>query len=157
MYSGSAFSQEKVYALDVVVQRQIMQTLRSLQEELGATVLLVGHDMGLMAQSAERLGIMYGGRLVEVGPTDAIFRDPKHPYTRLLISSIPSFRTRGAFRGIPGVTLSLLDPPSGCLFHPRCPEATQRCARMTPRLLPVGPAQQAACLLYDEENHGAPA
>lgn len=140
---------EPTSALDVVVQRQIMQTLRALQEGLGATVLLVGHDMGLMAQFAQRLGIMYGGKLVEVGPVEQIFRNPQHPYTQLLIASIPSFDRKGEFRGIPGVGLSLLNPPGGCLFHPRCPKALPRCATQEPRLREVGPQQQASCLLYE--------
>ena len=141
---------EPTSALDVVVQRQIMQTLRALQEGLGATVLLVGHDMGLMAQFAQRLGIMYGGKLVEVGTVEQIFRNPQHPYTQLLIGSIPSFDKKGEFKGIPGVGLSLLNPPGGCLFHPRCPKAMPRCAEQEPRLREVGPQQQASCLLYEE-------
>ena len=141
---------EPTSALDVVVQRQIMQTLRTLQRDLDATVLLVGHDMGLMAQFAERVGIMYGGQLVEVGTVEAIFKDPQHPYTQLLISSIPSFETKGTFKGIPGVGLSLLNPPGGCLFHPRCPSAMERCAADEPKLRQVADAQQAACLLYEE-------
>ena len=147
---------EPTSALDVVVQRQIMQTLRQLQHELGATVLLVGHDMGLMAQFAERVGIMYGGKLVEVGTVHDIFHNPQHPYTQLLISSIPSFETKGEFKGIPGVALSLLDPPSGCLFHPRCPQATERCKAEEPRLAEVAPNQVASCLLHEEDEH-APA
>lgn len=141
---------EPTSALDVVVQRQIMQTLRALQEGLGATVLLVGHDMGLMAQFAQRLGIMYGGKLVEVGTVEQIFRNPQHPYTQLLIASIPSFDKKGEFRGIPGVGLSLLNPPGGCLFHPRCPKAMPRCSSQEPQLREVGPQQQASCLLYEE-------
>ena len=137
----------------MVVQRQIMQTLRSLQERINATVLLVGHDMGLMAQFVERIGIMYGGRLVEVGNVQDIFRNPRHPYTQLLISSIPSFETRGEFKGIPGVGLSLLHPPSGCLFHPRCPRALEECAEAVPTLNRVTDTQSAACLLYGEEQH----
>ena len=147
---------EPTSALDVVVQRQIMQTLRQLQHELDATVLLVGHDMGLMAQFAERVGIMYGGKLVEVGTVHDIFHNPQHPYTQLLISSIPSFETKGEFKGIPGVALSLLDPPSGCLFHPRCPQATERCNAEEPRLAEVAPNQLASCLLHEEDEH-APA
>ena len=147
---------EPTSALDVVVQRQIMQTLRQLQHELDATVLLVGHDMGLMAQFAERVGIMYGGKLVEVGTVHDIFHNPQHPYTQLLISSIPSFETKGEFKGIPGVALSLLDPPSGCLFHPRCPQATERCKAEEPRLAEVAPNQVASCLLHEEDEH-APA
>ncbi|MBM3279444.1 MAG: ABC transporter ATP-binding protein [Candidatus Handelsmanbacteria bacterium] len=141
---------EPTSALDVVVQRQIMQTLRSLQEGLDATVLLVGHDMGLMAQFAQRLGIMYGGKLVEVGTVEQIFRSPQHPYTQLLIASIPSFEKKGEFKGIPGVGLSLLNPPGGCLFHPRCPKALPRCASQEPQLREVAPQQLASCLLHEE-------
>ena len=146
---------EPTSALDVVVQRQIMQTLRSLQERLNATVLLVGHDMGLMAQFVERIGIMYGGRLVEVGSVEEIFRNPRHPYTQLLISSIPSFQTRGKFGGIPGAGLSLLNPPDGCLFNPRCPSVMDGCTSRVPTLLEVDPGHSAACLLYAEEGDDA--
>ncbi len=146
---------EPTSALDVVVQRQIMQTLRQLQQQLDATILLVGHDMGLMAQFAERVGIMYGGKLVEVGPVAEIFRNPQHPYTQLLISSIPSFGSRGDFKGIPGVALSLLDPPTGCLFHPRCPQAMPRCSQVEPALKEIAPGQLASCLLHEEEHHAA--
>jgi len=143
---------EPTSALDVVVQRQVMQMLRDLQQRLDATVLLVGHDMGLMAQFAERVGIMYGGRLVEVGPVADIFRNPTHPYTQLLISSIPSFKTKGEFKGIPGIGLSLLNSPTGCLFHPRCPRATEECARVEPQLRQIEPGRYASCLLLDEKE-----
>jgi len=143
---------EPTSALDVIVQRQIMQTLRSLQERMNATVLLVGHDMGLMAQFVERIGIMYGGKLVEVGSVEDIFSNPRHPYTQLLISSIPSFQTRGKFGGIPGVGLSLLNPPDGCLFNPRCPSAMYACRSRVPPLIEVGSGHSAACLLYEEEG-----
>ncbi len=149
---------EPTSALDVVVQRQIMQTLRELQLQLEATVLLVGHDMGLMAQFAERVGIMYGGKLVEVGSVTEVFRNPQHPYTQLLISSIPSFERRGIFKGIPGVGLSLLDPPSGCLFHPRCPQAMERCSRDEQGLTSLGTEGHVSCLLHEkEETHGTSA
>ena len=141
---------EPTSALDVVVQRQIMQTLRQLQHQLNATVLLVGHDMGLMAQFAERVGIMYGGKLVEVGQVEEIFHNPQHPYTQLLISSIPSFEAKGEFKGIPGVGLSLLEPPSGCLFHPRCPQAMPECSQRAPTLQTVAPDHLASCLLHEE-------
>lgn len=85
---------EPTSALDVVVQRQVVQTLRSVQQELGAAVLLVGHDMGLLAQFVDRLGVMYAGRLVEVGPVEAVFADPAHPYTQMLISSLPRLDER---------------------------------------------------------------
>lgn len=145
---------EPTSALDVVVQRQIMQMLHRLQQQLEATVLLVGHDMGLMAQFAERVGIMYGGRLVEVGRTEDIYRDPRHPYTRLLIASIPSFERKGAFRGIPGEPLSLLKPPSGCLFHPRCPHAEEICTRRVPPLQEIEPGRLVACVRHEELHDG---
>ncbi len=110
---GLIIADEPTSALDVVVQRQIMQALASVQKRLSATILLVGHDMGLMAQFVDRVGVMYGGRLVEVGTAEAIFADPRHPYTRLLISSLPSLRHKGRLRGIPGVPPSLLEPPHG--------------------------------------------
>lgn len=143
---------EPTSALDVVVQRRIMQTLCDLQTRMNASVLLVGHDMGLMAQFAQRIGIMYGGKLVEVGPVKEIFENPKHPYTQLLISSIPTFKTRGTFKGIPGVGLSLLNSPTGCLFHPRCPKVMDRCSLRSPQLREVAPGCQAACFLYEEDE-----
>src|SRR5205814_5608459 len=112
---------EPTSALDVVVQRQVMETLQNVQEQLGASVLLVGHDMGLMAQFVHRLGVMYAGRLVEVSPVRDIFAKPLHPYTQLLIASLPRLGAKGNFQGIPGLPPSVLDRPSGCSFHPRCP------------------------------------
>ena len=148
-----------ILADEPVVQRQIMQMLRDLQQRLDATVLLVGHDMGLMAQFAERVGIMYGGKLAEVGTVADIFRNPIHPYTQLLISSIPSFKTKGEFKGIPGIGLSLLNSPTGCLFHPRCPQATEECARVEPQLRQIEPGRYASCLLLDgkEEDRASTA
>jgi len=138
---------EPTSALDVVVQRQVMRTLRKVQEDLGASVILVGHDMGLMAQFVERLGIMYAGRLVEVSPVREIFRKPRHPYTQMLISSLPTTETKGEFRGIPGLPPSLLSMPPGCAFQPRCPFATDRCRSEVPELREVQPESWAACHL----------
>jgi peptide/nickel transport system ATP-binding protein len=140
---------EPTSALDVVVQRQIMQTLSNVQRRLGASILLVGHDMGLMAKFVDRLGVMYGGKLVEVGPVRDIFLEPKHPYTQLLISSLPSLEEKSTLRGIPGTPPSLLVPPSGCVFHPRCPSAMARCSGDVPAQIPVGPDRFVACHLYD--------
>jgi oligopeptide/dipeptide ABC transporter ATP-binding protein len=140
---------EPTSALDVVVQRQVMETLRRVQEDLGASVILVGHDMGLMAQFVDRVGVMYGGKLVEVGPVRAIFKDPLHPYTQLLIKSLPNLRTKEDFRGIPGLTPSLVAPPSGCMFHPRCPQVLPRCSVDIPVLEEVRPERWVACHLYD--------
>jgi peptide/nickel transport system ATP-binding protein len=141
---------EPTSALDVVVQRQIMQTLSNVQRRLGASILLVGHDMGLMAKFVDRVGVMYGGKLVEVGNVRDIFRDPKHPYTQLLISSLPSLDAKGTLRGIPGTPPSLLTPPSGCVFHPRCPQVMPRCSVEIPAPRLAGAGRSVACHLYEE-------
>jgi peptide/nickel transport system ATP-binding protein len=139
---------EPTSALDVVVQRQIMQTLSNVQKRLGATILLVGHDMGLMAKFVDRIGVMYGGKLVEVGPVRDIFKTPLHPYTQLLISSLPSLDAKGILQGIPGTPPSLLSPPSGCVFHPRCPKVFSRCADEIPAVREVRPGHWVSCHLY---------
>ena len=151
---------EPTSALDVVVQRQVMETLRRVQEQLGASVVLVGHDMGLMAQFVHRLGVMYAGRLVEVSPVRDIFAEPLHPYTQLLIASLPSLEEKGKFQGIAGLPPSLLDRPTGCSFHPRCPFAMPRCSVEDPRLQEARPGRWVACHLYDAattEANGAKA
>ena len=139
---------EPTSALDVVVQRQVMETLGRVAKELGASVILVGHDMGLMAQVVDRVGVMYGGKLVEVGPVRDIFKDPLHPYTQLLIGSLPTLETKELFRGIPGLTPSLLTPPSGCMFHPRCPKVMAHCSVDVPKLVEIKPDRWVACHLY---------
>ena len=103
---------EPTSALDVVVQRQIMQTLGRLQEGLDASIMLVGHDMGLVAQFADTIGVMYAGKLVEVGPVEEVFSDPKHPYTKLLIRSLPSLQEKREFLGIPGLPPRLINLPN---------------------------------------------
>jgi peptide/nickel transport system ATP-binding protein len=146
---------EPTSALDVVVQRQVMETLGRVQQDLGAAVILVGHDMGLMAQFVDRVGVMYGGKLVEIGPVRDIFKDPLHPYTQLLIGSLPTLRSKELFKGIPGLTPSLLTPPPGCMFHPRCPKVMAHCSEVVPALAEVKPERWTACLLYDEsQNNG---
>ena len=125
---------EPTSALDVVVQKRVMHTLFHVQQELDAAVILVGHDMGLMAQCVDRIGVMYAGRLVELGPVQRLLEEPLHPYTRMLVASLPSLERKGVFRGIPGLPPSLLDPPPGCPFHPRCPEVMDSCVSEVPHL-----------------------
>jgi peptide/nickel transport system ATP-binding protein len=137
---------EPTSALDVVVQRQVMATLARVQEELGAAVILVGHDMGLMAQFVDWLGVMYAGRLVEVAPIADIITRPRHPYTQALIAALPSLETRGTLSGIPGLAPLLRDLPPGCAFHPRCPQAIDRCRSERPAVREVGSAQVACHL-----------
>ncbi len=141
---------EPTSALDVVVQRQIMQTLGRLQSGIDAAVILVGHDMGLVAQFANTIGVMYAGRLVELGPVDQIFEDPQHPYTKLLIESLPSFNQKKEFIGIAGMPPRLLNLPSGCAFYPRCPSAMDVCRDTDPLDTEVGPNWRVSCHLHTE-------
>ena len=138
---------EPTSALDVVVQKQVMETLARVQKELDASVILVGHDMGLMAQFVDRLGVMYAGKLVEVSPVRDIFTKPLHPYTQMLIASLPSLEQKGTFRGIPGLAPLLRDLPPGCAFHPRCPQALDRCRTEAPQFKEARPDTWAACHL----------
>lgn len=141
---------EPTSALDVVVQREVMETMGRLQQELGASVILVGHDMGLMAQFVNRLAVLYAGKLVEISPVKDLFAKPLHPYTQLLLASLPGLGERGVFRGIPGLTPSLVHMPPGCLFHPRCPRAMDICSQEMPALREKD-GRQVACHLYDSE------
>lgn len=136
---------EPTSALDVVVQRQVMETLGRVQAELGAAVILIGHDIGLMAQFVDRLGIMYAGRLVEVAPIRDIITAPRHPYTRLLIESLPSLERKGGLRGIPGLAPVLRELPQGCAFHPRCPMVEARCRTDKPAVRAISEDASVAC------------
>src|SRR5688572_1112430 len=141
---------EPTSALDVVTQRQVMETLDTIQHQLGCAIILIGHDMGLMAQFVDKVAVMYAGRLVELSTVREMFTDPQHPYARALIRSLPSLENKGVFQGIPGLAPSLLRLPSGCAFHPRCPYATERSRieRPEPVMLPDG--RIVACHLFTE-------
>jgi peptide/nickel transport system ATP-binding protein len=139
---------EPTSALDVVIQRQVIETLGAVQRALGASIILVGHDVGLMAQFVDRIGVMYAGRLVETGPVRDIVSDPLHPYSQLLIGSVPTLDAKGVFKSIPGLPPSLLSPPPGCAFHPRCPRVMPRCATDAPVLREVRPDRWVSCHLY---------
>ena len=141
---------EPTSALDVVVQRQIMQTLGAVQDRLGAAVILIGHDMGLMAQFVDRVGVMYGGKLVEDGETQPLFAEPLHPYSQILIASLPSFDREPELVKVKGNPHSPLNVPPGCVFHPRCPHAFAPCPVVVPSLQEVRPGRATACHLYDQ-------
>lgn len=140
---------EPTSALDVVVQRQVIDTLKRVQADLGASIILVGHDMGLMAQSVDRLAVMYAGTLAELCDIRAIFSEPLHPYSQLLIASLPTLDRKDAPVGIPGLPPSLLDRRRGCSFSARCPKAFGRCAVDTPELREARPDHWVACHLYE--------
>jgi peptide/nickel transport system ATP-binding protein len=147
---------EPTSALDVVVQRQVMQTLGRLQDGLGAAVVLIGHDMGLIAQFADTVGVMYAGKIVEIGPVRQMIESPRHPYTRLLVESLPGIEVKQALVGIPGLPPPLVNLPTGCSFNPRCPFAFDRCLKERPELQQVAPGQAAACHLYPDHKELPP-
>jgi peptide/nickel transport system ATP-binding protein len=138
---------EPTTALDVVVQRGILQLLRMLKENYNMTVIIVSHDMAAHAQIADRVAIMYAGKIVEVGSIYSIFEEPLHPYTKGLISAIPSIGKRYV-KGIPGLAPSPLNWPPGCRFHPRCQCATDICAKIEPLIREIDSERLVACHLY---------
>src|SRR5690606_4328015 len=115
-------------ALDVVMQAQVLQLLERLREELGLALVLISHDLGVMAETCDRIAIMYAGRIVESGPTAGVISDPQHPYTKRLLETLPVIGgERGLAPPIPGVPPAPGDPPEGCAFRPRCPYSQDRC------------------------------
>ncbi|MFN8440375.1 MAG: ABC transporter ATP-binding protein [Caldilineaceae bacterium] len=139
---------EPTSALDVVVQRVVAQTLLDIKERLGVSIIIIGHDMGLQAQLVDRIAVMYAGNLVELSPVKKIFAQPKHPYTQLLIESIPSIKERKALKLTGGLTHDLRNPPPGCIFADRCPQVMDICRSVKP-VLKEYDGQLAACHLYD--------
>jgi len=143
---------EPTTALDVSIQAQIVQLLKRLCREHGTAVLLVTHDMGVIAETADRVAVLYAGRLVELGPVEAVIRRPLHPYTQGLMGAIPRIGARkGRLVQIDGAMPRLDAIPPGCAFHPRCPHAFERCRSERPALVTVGPAHRAACWRVEVE------
>ena len=140
------FADEPTTALDVTIQAQILALIKDLQAEFGMGLIMVTHDLGVVAETVDRVVVMYGGRVMEEGPVHAIFDTPAHPYTRALLGSIPG-RLPGKQRlvEIPGASPNPADPPTGCPFHPRCPQADARCAQAAPPFTPIAPNRAAAC------------
>jgi peptide/nickel transport system ATP-binding protein len=139
---------EPTTALDVSIQAQIITLLKQLTRDHGTAVMLVTHDMGVIAETADRVAVMYAGRIVEIGPVAAVIRQPAHPYTDGLMASIPSLEHRvNRLRQIDGAMPRLDALPAGCRFHPRCPRVFGRCAEQQPELMEAG-ATQAACWLH---------
>lgn len=139
---------EPTTAVDVVMQRQILTQLLSLQDRLGFAVVFVTHDLSLLVQLADRIAIMYAGRIVEEATSDQIYRSPHHPYTRGLRDAFPSLHApMDELSGIAGSPPDLRNPPTGCPFHPRCPQRLPQCDSVLPELLPIED-RQVACHLY---------
>jgi peptide/nickel transport system ATP-binding protein len=144
---------EPTTAIDVTTQAQVLALLRDLQERYNTAIIFITHDLGVIAQMASYVVVMYLGRVMEEGPVDDIFHAPKHPYTKALLRSIPSLygQTRVALPVISGALPHPFNRPPGCPFHPRCPEVMPRCPDAVPKLMPVPPHQLASCFLHHDE------
>lgn len=144
---------EPTTALDVVIQSQILNLMKKLKQEKRLSFILITHDMSVIAEMADKVAIMYAGRIVEYGPSDIIFNNPYHPYTRLLIKSIP--RLRGPIEKlhyIPGEPPNLISAPPGCKFHPRCPQAFEQCRKEEPELIEAEKGHFVRCWLYEKDK-----
>ena len=146
---------EPTTALDVSIQAQIIQLLKRLGREHGTAVMLVTHDMGVIAETADRVAVMYAGRIVEIGPVQQVIHDPQHPYTTGLMASIPDMaQDRERLNQIDGAMPRLNAIPKGCAYNPRCPHTFDRCRTERPELMPAG-ATRAACWLHDPRSAAA--
>jgi len=139
---------EPTTALDVVVQAQILNLLKELKNKFKMSLILITHDLSVIAEIADKVAIMYAGKVVEWGTSEQIFENPQHPYTRGLISSVPRLRGKKSLFWIPGQPPDLINPPPGCRFHPRCPYVMDRCRREEPPMIEVEPKHYVTCWLF---------
>ena len=143
---------EPTTALDVTIQAQILDLLADMKQRFGMAIMLITHAMGVVAETAQRVVVMYAGRVIEEAPVDALFANPRHPYTQGLIRSIPRIDTAATAKtrleAIPGVVPSLIDPPPGCRFAPRCRFAMPVCRAEIPPLREVAAGHKVACVLW---------
>ncbi len=146
---------EATSALDVVVQRVVAQTMLKIKRELNVSFIMIGHDMGLMAQVVDRLAVMYSGQLLEIASVEDMFAAPSHPYSEILIDSVPTLTERKPMRINEGITHDPRNPPSGCIFRLRCPFAMAKCAETRPPMVEVRPAQVVACHLWQKDENGS--
>jgi peptide/nickel transport system ATP-binding protein len=142
---------EPTTALDVIVQEQILEELKKIQRDLGMSIIYISHDIAVIAEITDLMGVMYAGKLVEYGKTTDIFSRPRHPYAWLILSSTPSITgPRRQLAPLEGEPPNLLDPPTGCRFHPRCPFATEICVSDEPTLTAIEPGHLVACWNYEQ-------
>ena len=138
---------EPTTALDVVIQAQIMNLFKKLKRELRSSMIFITHDLSLLSELSDKVAIMYAGKIVEIGPSEKIYTDPKHPYTQGLLRSIPRLHGKEKITWIPGVPPDLRRPPPGCRFHPRCPYAMDICKKEEPPFIEIDPGRFVACWL----------
>jgi peptide/nickel transport system ATP-binding protein len=146
---------EPTTALDVIVEAQILAILADLKRNFGTALLLITHNLGIVAEACDRVAVMYAGKVVEDGPARDVFADPAHPYTRELLRSTISLETT-ELHSIPGAPPDLIDPPSGCRFHPRCPDAMRVCAAKQPVDVEPDPGRRVQCWLHGPESEIPP-
>jgi peptide/nickel transport system ATP-binding protein len=142
-------------ALDVVVQRVVAQTILKVKELLGVSMIMIGHDIGLMAQMVDRIAVMYAGKIVEIASLQSLFSNPGHPYTQLLIEAVPSLKERKPLKVTEGITHDPRNPPPGCIFQLRCPFVMDRCRTQAPPIYEISPNQQVACYLHQPTEDGS--
>lgn len=143
------FADEPTTALDVVVQRGVVQLIKKIKQEQRNTLIIVTHDLAIHANLCDRLAVMYAGKIVEEADADLMFKTPKHPYTVMLLNSLPKIGDSSIRVSAPGAPPSLINLPSGCRFHPRCPHAMERCRTEYPDLIEVGKGHRVACFLQE--------
>jgi peptide/nickel transport system ATP-binding protein len=146
------FADEPTTALDVVVQRGVIQLLREIQQKEGSTIVLITHDMGVHANLADRIAVLYAGKVVEEADSRTILKNPRHPYTQYLIKSLPKLDERTERVSIPGRPPALDNPPGGCRFHPRCPFVMDKCRTIDPEMIAITPKHRIACHLITESS-----
>jgi oligopeptide/dipeptide ABC transporter ATP-binding protein len=146
---------EPTTGLDVTIAARILELLRDLSKKMSAAILLITHDLGVVAQTCQRVAVMHAGQLVETAPVRELFRSPVHPYTRALISAIPRIDIEMRLDPVPGVVPSLRHPPTGCRYQNRCPYAMERCRRIKPRQVAVGQNHEVACFAFGEHGDAA--
>jgi oligopeptide transport system ATP-binding protein len=144
------FADEPTTNLDVTVQAQVLELMKKLQHDLGMSMVMITHDMGIIADMTERVTIMYAGRVMEAADTKTIFHEPKHPYTEALLAAVPRVDQRKILEVIPGNIPNLIEPPPGCVFSPRCKYAKQACIDAVPPLEEIGKNHSAACHRWKE-------
>lgn len=146
---------EPTTSLDVIVEAKFLDLLKELQKEFGLTILLITHNIGVVAEVADRVAVMYAAKMAEVGDVNDVFADPKHPYTQGLLKSVPNIRLdEGELYKMGGAPPNLLHPPAGCRFHPRCPYVMEVCKEIDPAFDPVEEGHLASCWLYQEAPVG---